>query len=350
MTNTLQLSTLGPVTLEWALAEERNVIKLATYEPAVNRFVQDLWSQKVTLEKLVRYHMNLGMRYECTVLPPQNWIQGGFNVCVLAEVSSLAGKKTSQIILRCPMPHKLAEARYPGTIDEKMGCEVGAYAWVQDKCPEIPIPHLFGFGLSNGQHFTHSKNMPLLARIVRRCWRLVYSLFRLPLLSEYIQSYPDCNLTSAYMLLEYLGPDTGRMLSNTFDAERGDLEKRQRLFKGISRIILSLAKIPQSRIGSFCFNNNGIVTLTNRPLCCSTMILENDTGARSMQRSNTYTCTDAYVSDMLDLHDQRFLSEPNAVQDEQDCYFQISIKTLLRLYSHSFIQKKNSDKVHSSFS
>lgn len=43
---------------------------------------------------------------------------------------------------------------------------------------------------------------------------------------------------------------------------------------------------------------------------------------------------------MLDLHDQRFLSEPNAVQDEQDCYFQMSIKSLLRLYAHSFIQKQ----------
>lgn len=161
MTNTLQLSTLGPVTLEWALAEERNVVKWATYEPATENFIKDLWSQKDTLEKLIRYHMNLGMRYECNVLPPQNWIQGGFNICVFAEVSSIAGNKTSQIILRCPKPHKLAEDRYPGTIDEKMGCEVGAYAWVQDKCPEIRIPHLFGFGLSNGQHV--SRTFPFLA-------------------------------------------------------------------------------------------------------------------------------------------------------------------------------------------
>jgi len=142
------------------------------------------------------------------------------------------------------------------------------------------------------------------------------------------------------MLLEYLGPETGRMLFDTFDSQRGDLEERRRLFKGMCRIMLSLAKIPQARIGSFCFHDDGTITLTNRSLCCSTVIIENDTGARSMQRDDTYTCTDAYVADMLALHDQRFLKQPNAVNDEEDCHFQMAIKILLRVYSRSFIQKR----------
>jgi hypothetical protein len=32
-----------------------------------------------------------------------------------------------------------------------MGCEVGAYVWMQEQCPGIRIPHLYGFGLSNGR-------------------------------------------------------------------------------------------------------------------------------------------------------------------------------------------------------
>ena len=174
--------------------------------------------------------------------------------------------------------------------------------------------------------------MPLFPRIIRCFWRFIHGIFRLPLLSQYIQSYPSHNFTSAYRLLEYLGPDTGRLLSDTFDAQRGNLEQRQQLFRGMSRIMLSLANIPQPRIGSFFFDDSGIVTLTNRPLCCSTMILEDDTGARSMQRGDTYTCTDAYVSDMHALHDQRSLGQPNAVNDEQSAYgHAFSLRRIMRL-------------------
>ena len=49
------------------------------------------------------------------------------------------------------MPHKLAKARHPGTINEKVGCEVGAHVWMEEFCPEVRIPHLFGFGFSDGR-------------------------------------------------------------------------------------------------------------------------------------------------------------------------------------------------------
>jgi hypothetical protein len=31
-----------------------------------------------------------------------------------------------------------------GTVDEKLGCEIGTYTWMQDWCPDIYIPHLYG--------------------------------------------------------------------------------------------------------------------------------------------------------------------------------------------------------------
>jgi hypothetical protein len=52
-------------------------------------------------------------------------------------------------MLRCALPYKLAEHRYPGIVDEKTACEVGAYVWMQEKCPDIPIPRLHGFGFSD---------------------------------------------------------------------------------------------------------------------------------------------------------------------------------------------------------
>lgn len=142
------------------------------------------------------------------------------------------------------------------------------------------------------------------------------------------------------MLLEYLGPETGQMLSEMFDKYRQDGPLRHRLFCGISWILLSLARVPQARIGSIQFNDNGTITLTNRALCCSMMILENDGATRTIQKNDTFSCTDAFVSEMLTFHDHRFLSQPNAVYDEGDCRGQMATKTLLRALSHNYIRRE----------
>lgn len=130
------------------------------------------------------------------------------------------------------------------------------------------------------------------------------------------------------------------MLSNTLNVHREDPTRKQNLFRGMARLILSLARIPQPRIGSFRFHNDGTVTLTNRPLSCTTVILENDGVPRIMERNDTYTCTEAYVSDMLTLHDNRFFSQPNAVHDKEDCRLQMAVKALLRTVSHRFFKRE----------
>lgn len=101
-------------------------------------------------------------------------------------------------------------------------------------------------------------------------------LLRCPTLSYYTAHSTSQRLPTAYMLLEYIGPNTGKMLSNTWEKHRNDPMRRQNLFRGMSRLILSLARIPQHRIGSFQFQTDGTITLTNRPLPCSVIILEND--------------------------------------------------------------------------
>lgn len=149
MPPTLELIGRRPIAIESALEEERNVINWASYGPATDKLYRELWGQRDSIGALVQHH--LGGQNTCTVLPPDHWIRGSFNVCVFVEVN--AGISSSRkVIFRCPMPHKLAEARYPGSIDEKLGCEVGAYIWVQEHCPEIRSPDLFGFGFLDGRH------------------------------------------------------------------------------------------------------------------------------------------------------------------------------------------------------
>jgi len=105
-------------------------------------------------------------------------------------------------------------------------------------------------------------------------------------------------------------------------------------------MILSLARVPQPRIGSFRFHADGTLMLANRPLLCCVPILENGGTPRTMPRDETYTYTEPFISDMLALHDGSFLANRNAVYDEVDCRGQIAARVLLRALSHQYVTRK----------
>lgn len=52
---------------------------------------------------------------------------------------------------------------------------------------------------------------------------------------------------------------------------------------------------------------------------------------------STYTCTEPFVSDMITFHDNRLLSNPNAVHDAGDCRAQMAQRTLLPALPHHYI-------------
>ncbi|OCK75024.1 hypothetical protein K432DRAFT_266870, partial [Lepidopterella palustris CBS 459.81] len=70
-----------------------------------------------------------------------------------------------------PWLHKPAEAKYPGTVDEKLSSEVRTYAWMQHQCPVFRIPHLYGFGFSDHRHVSH-------------LYRLITSVLTMPMTAE----------------------------------------------------------------------------------------------------------------------------------------------------------------------
>lgn len=150
------------------------------------------------------------------------------------------------------------------------------------------------------------------------------------------------NIPAAYMLLEHIGPSTGQMLSKTWNEHRQDPRLRQTLFRGIAHLIISLARLPQQRIGAFHFNNDCTVTLSNRPLTCTMMILENNGAPRTVERDTTYTYTEPFVSDLIELHDRSFLSDPNAVNHEADCREQMAYRTVIRALSYNYIRRNRS--------
>ncbi|EJT79819.1 hypothetical protein GGTG_04902 [Gaeumannomyces tritici R3-111a-1] len=143
------------ITCESALLKQMDILK-ELQEVAENKSLYEmLWNERQAIEAIVRQHAGANCdpkaEYTCTISPTDEWIQGGFNVCIPVCFGTADGQHQKQLLFRCPLPYKFPEAQYPGTIDEKVGMEVGAYVWIQENCPDIRIPHLYGFGFSDGR-------------------------------------------------------------------------------------------------------------------------------------------------------------------------------------------------------
>ena len=94
--------------------------------------------------------------------------------------------------------------------------------------------------------------------------------------------------------------------------------RRSNLFGDLSRIILSLARIPLPRIASFTISDEGILSLTNHPLTLSLHQLESDGMPVDIERQDTYTAVEPYVHDLLSYHESRIQHQPNAITEVCD--------------------------------
>ncbi|KAL7789093.1 hypothetical protein V8C37DRAFT_418059 [Trichoderma ceciliae] len=197
-----------------------NIIKLWQYDVALKQLYKDLLEQKSTIANLVEHHLGLNGE-DVLILPTTEWIHGSFDICILIQVTF--GQIYRKFILRRLILYKLAETQYPGTIDEKKGCE-----------------------------FTHQNHLPWYIRLPHIIRRYVYRLFQYSTLSRYISNHTSRCLPTAYMLLEHI------------------------------------VHIPQPNIGSFQFHNNSTITLTNRPLTSTLIMLKNEGAPRTIQRHEIY--------------------------------------------------------------
>ncbi|KGQ07965.1 hypothetical protein BBAD15_g6706 [Beauveria bassiana D1-5] len=95
------------------------------------------------------------------------------------------------------------------------------------------------------------------------------------------------------------------------DQHHHDVMYRQTLFRGLARLMLSLARLPQPRIGSFIFDpDDCIVTLGHRPLTCVAMLRESEEMKRKQRKVRAlsgsfiepYQRNGPFVIQMTDLH------------------------------------------------
>ncbi|KAF1733706.1 hypothetical protein CRV24_005234 [Beauveria bassiana] len=326
---------LGIQTFEEAKNKDFNCLERHKNVMSNQGFLSKLWSYRDVLAGIPKHHLRLEEEASCRVFAPSEWMSGSFNICIPIEVKSRSF--SGQVIVRCPLPSKLAESRYPGTVDEKMSTEIASYVFMQKECPGIRIPRLHGFAFGNVQ-CTHQEHLSLYRRIVHSSEQWIRRILRLDSLSQYAPHKSAIAVPTQYLLLEYIRPETGRVLSESWEEHNHDPAHRRALFRGIAHTILSLAKVPQPRIGSFHFNDNCTIALKNRPLLTAEIILESDGIPRSIEPAQTYDCTEPFVSDLISLHDDRLRYDRSAADDEVDCRSQMAIRALLRTISHHFIQ------------
>lgn len=132
-----------------AKRRERNILHELSYPRQKAQFFALLESKHRLIQAIVAEHLGLRSANACQVAPLQDWLHGSYNVCI--PVTVLNKQHLKSVLIRFPLPYRVGEDFRPGNGDEKIRCEAGTYAWIQENCPEIPIPRLYGFGMSSGE-------------------------------------------------------------------------------------------------------------------------------------------------------------------------------------------------------
>lgn len=87
--------------------------------------------------------------------------------------------------------------------------------------------------------------------------------FGYPVPSQYVRQRYTHSIDVGYLIVDAV--EKGEMLSETWSSMLHDQIRRASLFTGLSKIMISLARVPFSRIGSLPINDFGVISLTNRP-------------------------------------------------------------------------------------
>lgn len=174
--------------------------------------------------------------------------------------------------------------------------------------------------------------MPLITRAIQYFRRRVFEWMGFSIPSDYVLHQIDGmkSLGTGYLIIEYITPLHGRMLSDSWEDGHHNDELRTNLFGGLSRILLALARTPLPTIGSFILDNKGFLSLSNRPLTLQIQLLENERIPLGIPRNATHTTADSYIHDILSFHENRLRHQPNAINNLQDGFYQTCALMIMR--------------------
>ncbi|KIW37737.1 uncharacterized protein PV06_09733 [Exophiala oligosperma] len=139
--------------------------------------------------------------------------------------------------------------------------------------------------------------------------------------------------------MDFIEEEEGRMLSTTWDTLSSDSKRKANFFRDLSQILLSLARRPLPHIGSLTIDNEGVVSLANRPLSIIIPEAENDSCPPVVKRSYIYSTVESYVLDLFQYHDNRIRYQPNSVISKDDAVDQMEALTLMRACLPDFVNR-----------
>ncbi|KAH1383121.1 hypothetical protein KXX10_005838 [Aspergillus fumigatus] len=298
----------GEITYAAAKEQDANILHQLGYRDQKIRYFTHLYRSRKQIESIVAHHLGLRSADTCRMVEVENWIHGSFNVCIRVDVDGQRGDPGKQVMIRFPLPYRIGEDSCPGNADEK---------------------------------FTVLDNLPFITRVIQRLRRRLLKWLNYHSPSPYVQHQTNDKIVlgTPYLLIEYIDPSRGKMLSETWEEGRHDIRLRTNLFHGLSHIMLALARIPLPKIGSFTLDEKGYLSLNNRPLTLEIHQLENEHIPLDMPRNATYATVDSYVNDILAFHESRLRHQPNAVNDVEDGFYQTSALMVMRSVWSCFFRR-----------
>nr|POE72963.1 hypothetical protein CFP56_30902 [Quercus suber] len=140
----------------------------------------------------------------------------------------------------------------------------------------------------------------------------------------------EYNLGTGYLIMEFIEETDGQLLSKYWSTDADMQDLRSTFLTDLSRIMLTLSTIKFDNIGSLTFNDDGFLTLSNRPLHFRLHQLENRGVPRSIPKSKTYQDANSYFTDLIMYHENRLRYQRNAIQDRSDAEIQFAVQTAMR--------------------
>lgn len=142
--------------------DNHNMLVELTYPDKETDFLDFIHSRSELIERRVSYHFRVPLSSCHMDRDRERWMRGSFNLCVPVKIDGFG-----RVIVRLPFLYRVG-GKENG--DEKVRCEAGTYAFMQQNCPMVSIPQLHAFALATG-HCVRD-----LVRIIRILGLLLASL------------------------------------------------------------------------------------------------------------------------------------------------------------------------------
>lgn len=200
----------------------------------------------------------------------------------------------------------------------------------------------------------HASRLSIFRRAVLYIQQLVASWLHRPVPSVYLpvtlpvvpEPLPPPLTNNGFLILEYFSEAKfGKQIPFTVPRDRplhklyvDEPVKTRNLCRGIARIMLGLARLPQPRIGAFRFcAAGGTIRLDGRPASCSIPMLEAESATRTIALDTTYTHAGQYVSDLASFHESVLRAGRHMTVDKDDAEYQMATMAAMRATAHHFV-------------